>query len=154
MARIALSEGFRNLEEGENVILTITSSTLDTKTNTAKLRFEDEDGRSGVETYRFGKGKKKGAQQMAALNSYSTVAKTALRNWEVEDIDPDDLVGRHVLCDIISTQGNNGQTYTHPRNFRDAEMDEVFDPDGDYEEEEEDLDDAEEEEDGDGDSWY
>ncbi|MBP3883997.1 MAG: hypothetical protein J6D54_03540 [Olsenella sp.] len=141
MARIALSEGFRNLEEGEDVILTITSSTYDTKTATAKIRFEDGDGRSGVETFRFGKAKRKGAAQMGALNAYSTIAKTALRNWEVEDIDPDELVGRHVLCDVVATEADNGNKYTHPRNFRDAELDEVYDPDGTFEDEEEEVDD-------------
>ncbi len=143
MARIPLSAGFRNLVEGEDVVLTITSSTFDPKTATAKIRFEDPEGRSGVETYRFGKGKKKGAQQMGALNAYSTIAKTALRNWSVEDIDPDDLVGRHVLCDIIANEGENGAKYTHPRNFRDAELDEPFDPDGEEEEPEEDDEDDE-----------
>lgn len=147
---IHLSEGFRNLVEGEDVLLTITSSTLDTKTMTAKIRFEDEEGRSGVETFRFGKGKKKTSAQMGALNAYSTIAKTALRNWDVEDIEPEDLVGRHVMCDVIVSEVN-GKKYTHPRNFRDAEMDEVF---GEAYEDAEDVDDADDEE-ADGDeSWY
>jgi len=67
--------------------------------------------------------------------------------------EPADLVGRHVLCDVVAQEAENGSTYTHPRNFRDAEMDEVFEPglyeEGEEEDEEDDLLDEDDEDDED-----
>lgn len=126
MARFKAGEGFRNLVQGEDQLLTITSATLDTKTMVAKLRFEDGQGRSGTETYRLGKAKVKSAAQTGALNALTTVAKTALRNWDLEEIDTDDLVGRRVIADVVAQTTDDGRTFVHPRNWREVEEDEPF----------------------------
>lgn len=134
MARIGLSEGFRDLEEGPAQLLTIAQVSYDPKFNKAQVRFEDAEGGSCFETYRMGKGKTRGEQ--VAANVFSTMAKHALHDWSIEDIDPDDLVGRTVIADVTRDKSTNSDTgeerwYTHVRNFKEARAEAGADGAGD-----------------------
>ena len=130
MARVSIGgRGFRNLKVGERQLLTIVSASKDDKTGVIKVRFEDEEGRSGTETYRIGKGRAKSRANEIALDSFATMAFTALRNWEVDEIDVGDLVGRRVIANVVAQEAENGNTYTHLRNWDEVEEDEPFDSD-------------------------
>lgn len=126
MARIGLAEGFRNLHEGSRQRMTITDVEYEPKFGKTRVRFEDEDHGSGFETYTLGKAtlpdSKLTTQNKGARNAFATMAKCALGDWEREDIDTDELVGRTVICDVVKTPVENKETgevkyYTHLRNF-------------------------------------
>lgn len=135
MARIGLSEGFRNLEEGPRQILTIAAISYDDKYGKAQVTFEDSRGGSQVETYTMGApGKKQSRGQKVAQNIFSTMAKNALHDWEIEDIDPDELVGLDVMADVTRDKSVNEDTgevryYTHVRNFKEAPADDADEAD-------------------------
>lgn len=127
MARIELTEGFANLHVGRDQVLTIIDVDYDEKFNKAVVTFEDEDHGTGTEQFNMGRGSKPSNAQRVARNIFSTLAKRALRDWDLEDIDPDDLVGQQVMADILENEGMNKdgekRMYTHLRNYREAPLD-------------------------------
>lgn len=134
MARIELSEGFKKLNEGASQLLTIESVNYDPKFGKAQVVFVDADGGSQAENYMMGRpGAKPTRGQQVAQAIFSTMAKCALHDWSIEDIDTDDLVGQQVVADVTrdaSVNEDTGETryYTHVRNFKeaDSEDDELF----------------------------
>lgn len=127
MARLGLSEGYRNLQEGPSQRMTITDVNYEEKFGKATVRFEDESHGSGFESYKMGSPRlpdeKVSRGNRGARNAFATLAKCALGDWELEDIDTDDLVGRTVIADVVKTPSKDDETgevkyYTHLRNFR------------------------------------
>lgn len=125
MGKIGLSAGFRNLEVGDAQVLAITASSYDERLAAAKVTFTDPDrGGSCTETFRFGHGPQRSRGQEVALDIYSTLAKHALHDWELEEIDPDELVGALIVADVYKQDVVNEQTgavtgsYIHVRNFK------------------------------------
>lgn len=127
---IGLSEGFRTLEVGDKQVLTISASSYDERLATAKVTFTDPDrGGSCTETFRFGHGPQRSRGQQVALDIYSTLAKYALHNWELETVEPEDLVDTLIVADVYKQEVTNEETgatsfYTHVRNFKEYRDDE------------------------------
>ena len=126
MAKIGLSEGFRRLEEGTAQLLEIVDVKYDDKYNKATVTFQDAAGGTQTETYMMGTpGKKQSRGQKVAQDMFSTMAKHAMHDWTIDDIDPDELVGRTVVADVTKDKSVNEDTgevryYTHVRNFKEA----------------------------------
>ena len=92
MAVIKLKEtGFHLIPEG-TYVWTITKSTYDSKFNKVKVEFENENGEKITNPY--GLGSDGGAK------AFSYLAKTAINDYSVKEIDPETLVGKKVIGDI------------------------------------------------------
>lgn len=123
--KIGLSEGFRRLREGRDQVLSIVEVSYDDKFGKMNVTFEDEYGGSKTECYRMGvPGKEQSHSNKVAQDVFSTMAKHALRDWDVEEIDPDELVGLTVMADVTTNEveGDDGvkRKFTNIRNFRQA----------------------------------
>lgn len=138
MAKIGLTQGFRNLEAGKEQLLGIKKVTYDEKYMKCKVTFGDDEGRTLTETFNF-KGKKKGTYNEVALGIFSTIAKCATHDFSDREIDPTDIEGLHIVADVYeqvvtNDEGEETGRYMHVRNFKEAEDDE---PEEEEDEEEE-----------------
>ena len=136
MAKIGLSEGFRRLEEGTAQLLEIVDVKYDEKYNKAAVTFQDAAGGTQTETYMMGApGKKQSRGQKVAQDMFSTMAKHAMHDWTIDDIDPEELIGLTVVADVSKDKSVNEDTgeiryYIHVRNFKEAPV-EAGDAEGD-----------------------
>lgn len=165
MNRIKLNEGFKELEVGNGQLLVISGVSYDDQKDRMRVTFKDRNGGSSSEFYNlFTKEKvrgKKGLQRVpneGALTAFSTMAKHALNDWDREDIDPEELVGRYVIANVtyddVKVKDENGEEtgqvkqYLHVRNFK--ATDRTFEEDDEIEDDEDDFDeDLEDDEDDD-----
>lgn len=95
MAKIALSEGFTVIPEGTH-IFKITEVTY--KETFGKIEVKMETARGLKHTERFSLIGKNGQPNEGAMNAFSFFAKTALNDFELTEIDHNDLVGRYMEC--------------------------------------------------------
>ena len=95
MAKIALSEGFTVIPEGTH-IFKITEVTY--KETFGKIEVKMETAKGLKHTERFSLIGKNGQPNEGAMNAFSFFAKTALDDFELTEIDPNDLVGRYMEC--------------------------------------------------------
>lgn len=144
MAKIMLGEGYRNLKLGPAQLLRIKKASYDEKFMTAKLTFEDADGRTQTEQYKL-MGAKKGEMNQGALGALSTVAKCATKDHKNREIDPLSLQGLYIVADVVSQEERDkdgeptGRSFVHLRNideadeeFEAAREDEAEDEDDDF----------------------
>ena len=144
MAKIGLTQGFRNLEIGAAQTLKIKKVNYDEKFMKCKVTFADDEGRALTETYMF-KGKKKGTFNEVALGIFSTIAKCATHDFDDREIDPEEIEGLYIIADVYeqvvtNDEGEETGRYLHVRNFKEVDADEV-------ETDEEDDDEADDEDD-------
>ena len=96
MAKIKLSKGgFTPIPKGEHVFK-ITKSTYDEDFGKVEIDMVTVDGKKHIE--RFFLIRNDGEINEGALNVFSYFAKTALNNFNVEEIDPADLEGCYMRC--------------------------------------------------------
>lgn len=96
MAKIKLSKGgFTPIPKGEHVFK-ITKSTYDEDFGKVEIDMVTVDGKKHTE--RFSLIRNDGEINEGALNAFSYFAKTALNNFNVEEIDPADLEGCYMRC--------------------------------------------------------
>lgn len=95
MAKIALSEGFTVIPEGTH-IFKITEVTY--KETFGKIEVKMETANGLKHTERFSLIGKNGQPNEGAMNAFSFFAKTALNDFELTEIDHNDLVGRYMEC--------------------------------------------------------
>ena len=98
MARITMTGGFQIMPEGEQV-LKITKAEYDEDFGKAVFTLENAKGQSCQE--RFGLLMQDGTPNAKALSAFSFFAKTALNNFDIEDVDPEELVGRYIKAEVI-----------------------------------------------------
>lgn len=144
MAKIGLTQGFRNLEIGKEQTLKLKKVSYDEKFMKCKVTFADDEGRALTETYSF-KGKKKGTFNEVALGIFSTIAKCATHNFSDREIDPEEIEGLYIIADVYeqvvtNDEGEETGRYLHVRNFKEADSEAADD-------EEEVADEGEDEED-------
>ena len=101
MARIPMTAGFQRIPEGEHV-LKITKAEYDEDFGKAIFTLETVHGLSCQE--RFNLLNQDGTPNEKALNAFSFFAKTAMNNFEMEDIDPTELVGHYIRAEVIHRQ--------------------------------------------------
>ena len=98
MARIPMTGGFQIMPEGEQV-LKITKAEYDEDFGKAIFTLENAKGQTCQE--RFGLLNQDGSPNEKALGAFSFFAKTALNNFDIEDVDPEELVGHYLKAEVI-----------------------------------------------------
>ena len=98
MARIPMTGGFQIMPEGEQV-LKITAAEYDEDFGKAIFTLANAKGQTCQE--RFGLLNQDGTPNEKALGAFSFFAKTALNDFDIEDVDPDELVGHYIRAEVI-----------------------------------------------------
>ena len=98
MARIPMTGGFQIMPEGEQV-LKITAAEYDEDFGKAIFTLANAKGQTCQE--RFGLLNQDGTPNEKALGAFSFFAKTALNNFDIEDVDPEELVGHYLKAEVI-----------------------------------------------------
>ena len=97
MARIPLSEGFSLIPEGIHVFK-ITEVTYKAEFGKMEVTMVTAKGQKHVE--RFSLLTKDNAVNQGAMNAFSYFAKTAMGNYNLEEIDEQELVGHYIKCEV------------------------------------------------------
>ena len=109
MAKIKLSEGgFTPIPEGEH-IFKITKSTYDEDFGKLEIEMVTQSGQKHVERFHL-------INNEGALNAFSYFAKTALNNFNLDEIEHDDIVGCYIRCkvehEIVPSKKDPSKTIT------------------------------------------
>lgn len=97
MARIPLTNGFQLIPEGTHVFRI---SKVVYKEDFGKLEVTMETASGMKHVERFSLYKADGEYNEGAMNAFSFFAKTALNDFSLEDIDPQELVDCFMECDV------------------------------------------------------
>lgn len=98
MGRIKLSDGgFTVIPEGTHVFK-ITNVDYDEDFGKLDIQMETADGLRHTERFRLLT--KTGTENQGAINAFSYFAKAALNDFSRTDVDPAELVGRFLECDV------------------------------------------------------
>ena len=98
MARIPTTGGFQNMSEGEQV-LKITAAEYDEEFGKAIFTLVNAKGQTLQE--RFSLLNLDNTPNEKALAAFGFFAKTALNNFDIEDVDPEELVGCYLKAEVI-----------------------------------------------------
>ena len=98
MARIPMTGGFQIMPEGEQV-LKITAAEYDEDFGKATFTLANVKGQTCQE--RFSLLNQDGSPNEKALGAFSFFAKTALNDFDIEDVDPEELVGHYLKAEVI-----------------------------------------------------
>lgn len=98
MARIPMTGGFQVMPEGEQV-LKITAAEYDEEFGKAIFTLANANGQTCQE--RFNLLNQDGSTNEKALNAFSFFAKNAMNDFDMEDIDPTELVGHYIKAEVI-----------------------------------------------------
>ena len=117
MAKIKLSDGgFTIIPEGTHVFKI---STVNYKEDFGKLEITMETASGLKHTERFSLLKPDGSENQGALNAFSYFAKVALNDFAKQEIDPQELVGHFMECDVthdvLPSNREPGKTVTFVR---------------------------------------
>ena len=114
MARIPMTGGFQTMPEGEQV-LKITKAEYDEDFGKAIFTLTNAKGQTCQE--RFSLLNNDNTPNERALNAFSFFAKTALNNFDIEDVDPVELVGRYIRAEVIHNKVPSNQDPTKMKTF-------------------------------------
>lgn len=117
MAKIKLSEGgYTPIPEGEH-IFKIVKSTYDEDFGKLEVEMVTAKGQKHIE--RFSLIRDDGEINEGAQNAFSFFAKTALNNYNLEEIDHEDIVGCYIKCmvehDVLPSKKDPAKTVTFCR---------------------------------------
>ena len=98
MARITMTGGFQIMPAGEQV-LKITAAEYDEDFGKAVFTLTNAKGQTCQE--RFSLLMTDGSPNEKALGAFSFFAKTAMNDFDMEDVDPVELVGRYIRAEVI-----------------------------------------------------
>jgi len=98
MARIPMTGGFQIMPEVEQVLM-ITAAEYDEDFGKAIFTLANAKGQTCQE--RFSLLNQDGSPNEKALGAFSFFAKTALNDFDIEDVDPVELVGRFIKAEVI-----------------------------------------------------
>lgn len=98
MARIPMTGGFQTMPEGEQV-LKITKAEYDEDFGKATFTLANAKGQTCLE--RFSLLNQDNTPNEKALGAFSFFAKTAMNDFDLVDVDPDELVGRYIRAEVI-----------------------------------------------------
>ena len=98
MARIPMTGGFQIMPEGEQV-LKITKAEYDEDFGKAIFTLENAKGQTCLE--RFSLLNQDNTPNEKALGAFSFFAKTAMNNFDLEDVDPVELVGCYIRAEVV-----------------------------------------------------
>ena len=97
MGKIALSEGYTVIPEGTHIFKIVE---VNYKEAYGKLEIKMKTAKGQTHIERFSLIKQDGSSNEGALNAFSYFARTALQDYTAQDIDPEELVGFFIECDV------------------------------------------------------
>lgn len=97
MAKIPLTNGFSLIPEGTH-IFKITGVEYKEAFGKLNISMVTKEGSKHVERYSLLKAD--GSPNDGAYNAFSYFAKVALQDYDVEEIDPEELIGHFIECDV------------------------------------------------------
>ena len=98
MARIPMTGGFQIMPEGEQV-LKITAAEYDEEFGKVSFTLANAKGQTCQE--RFSLLNQDNTPNEKALNAFSFFAKNAMNDFDMEDIDPVELIGHYIKAEVI-----------------------------------------------------
>ena len=98
MARIPMTGGFQIMPEGEQV-LKITAAEYDEDFGKVTFTLANAKGQTCQE--RFSLLNQDNTPNERALGAFSFFAKTALNDFDIEDVDPVELIGHYLKAEVI-----------------------------------------------------
>lgn len=97
MGKIALSEGYSLIPEGTHIFKIVE---VNYKEAYGKLEIKMKTAKGQTHTERYSLIKSDGSPNEGALNAFSYFAKTALQDYSAQEIDPEELIGFFIECDV------------------------------------------------------
>lgn len=97
MGKISLSEGFTVIPEGTHIFKIVEANY---KESFGKLEIKMKTAKGLMHIERFSLLRSDGSTNDGALNAFSYFARTALGDFSAQDIDPAELVGHFIECDV------------------------------------------------------
>ena len=114
MARIPMTGGFQIMPEGEQV-LKITKAEYDEDFGKAIFTLTNAKGQTCQE--RFNLLNQDNTPNERALNAFSFFAKTAMNDFDLVDVDPEELVGRYIRAEVIHNKVESREDPTKTKTF-------------------------------------
>lgn len=102
MARVPMTAGFQLIPEGEYVFR-IYDATYDE--NFGRIEIFLVTAQGATLTERFSIKDDNDEMNDKALNAFSYFAKTAMNDYSMNDIDPEELVGHYIRAEVVHKQG-------------------------------------------------
>ena len=145
MAKIKLTDGFKNLQVGDTQTLLVKKVKFNEKFQKIAITFADDAGGPCVENFNLMGNNDK--PNDVAYGIFSTIFKCCKGGETGDEVDPTEIEGCYIVADVFEQivkddDGDEKGRYIHVRNFREADGEEA---------ETEEADEDEDEEDG---SWY
>lgn len=116
MARIGLTNGFSIIPEGTHIFKIVEVSY---KEDFGKLEIAMQTQTNNKHIERFSLLRSDGTPNEGAYNAFSYFARVAMNDFNITDIDPEDLVGHYLECDvshdIVPNKNKPGQNITFVR---------------------------------------
>lgn len=101
MARIPMTSGFVIIPEGEYVFR-IYDATYDEDFGRIEVKLVNAQG--ATHTERFSIKDKNDEYNEKALNAFSYLAKTAMGDYALEDVDPEELIDHYIRAEVVHTK--------------------------------------------------
>ena len=114
MARIPMTGGFQIMPEGEQV-LKITKAEYDEDFGKAVFTLANAKDQTCRE--RFDLLNQDGSPNERAMNAFSFFAKAAMNNFDLEDVDPTELVGHYIRVEVIHNKVVSPQDPTKTKTY-------------------------------------
>src|SRR5699024_640154 len=110
MAKIKLAEvGFSMIPEG-HYVFKVADATYDETFGKIEVELITKNGRKHIERYQLINGKGKLVE--GAQKAFSYFAKTALNNFDVEEIELDDIIGTYVSANVVHVESDTINEHT------------------------------------------
>ena len=114
MARITMTGGFQIMPEGEQV-LKITNAEYDEDFGKAVFTLANAKGQTCRENFNLLN--QDGSPNEKAMNAFSFFAKNAMNDFDMEDVDPAELVGRYIRAEVIHNKVPSREDPTKTKTF-------------------------------------
>jgi hypothetical protein len=101
MARIPMTSGFTIIPEGEYVFR-IYDATYDEEFGKIIVKLVNAKGQT--QTERFSIKDNNDEYNEKALNAFSYFAKTAMNDYSLEDVDPEELIDHYIRAEVVHTK--------------------------------------------------
>lgn len=116
MGRVTLSQGFSIIPEGTHIFKIVG---VEYKEQFGKLEIKMKTAKGQTHIERFSLLKSDGSSNEGALKAFSFFARTALQDSSIQDVDPKELVGYFIECDVehevVPSRDNPEKTVTFVR---------------------------------------
>ena len=114
MARITMTGGFQIMPEGEQV-LKITAAEYDEDFGKAVFTLANAKGQTCRENFNLLN--QDGSPNEKAMNAFSFFAKNAMNDFDMEDVDPAELVGHYIRAEVIHNKVPSREDPTKTKTF-------------------------------------